>query len=415
MGIHRFWHAILLLETMLLPGCVAIPLDRLPPASSSGSATCPAIQNVVNVIGGGLNPPAPGAGLSGPAFTFLVPGAAPPGRSRFGAPGAPGAQRVQTFDDFVGTSKTRLAQLPTTIRDHEVTDAILKVMVKTSAQAQIDRANLPAPGGGPIQGLAKQQAAVSAFPVPASLSQRQLKDFADKLADLQLRPAIVPPPAPGAPGATPDNAFSTYFIAYYEGSFYDRFGQNVTKPTLSMTIPDSEIASALTALVEYIVDLVDPTPVLGDQDPDANTQDLPTSTTYYPGGKGTKQPTALTSRLANYKNIKNNQCGVTTSNVDVLKDVANAAGDRAATISGLVSQSWGGISIGLGVLGKLSIGDNQTLGTIVKTAATRLAERISYAGSYWALDSLSGAAPAPAPGGVPLAPMAPRTRDYLRF
>lgn len=42
----------------------------------------------------------------------------------------------------------------------------------------------------------------------------------------------------------------------------------------------------------------------------------------------------------------------------------------------------------IGVFGKISIDDNQMLGTIVKTAASRLAARATFAASYWALQGL---------------------------
>lgn len=388
-----------------LMGCAGLPLGRLQPPSSSSPVTCSAVQNIVDIAAGAPAPAAPGGPPSLRQFTFVLPNGGALGLR--GLPGgAPVVQNIATFDDFVSTAKSRLSYLPPKVQNHDVTDAILRIMVKTSAQAQLDRAKMPAvPGAAPIIGINEQQAAVNAFSVPAKLTLSQLKDFADKFTDQDLQPNIIPP----APGAA-INPFGTYFTDYYEGKFTDRFGQSVSKPTFSLTVPDAEIAAALIVLVEYTVDLIDPTPVLGDKDPDPTTHQFPTGTTFYPGGKkNPNEPTALTSGLAKYKNIAANTCGVTTANTAVLADVANAAGDRAATISGLVAQSWGGISIGLGVLGKLSIGDNQTLGTIVKTAATRLGSRISYAAAYWALDSVGQSQ---APGAAPTAPL---PREYLQF
>ena len=392
--------------------CTAIPLDRLqPPTASSAQSSCAATQSTVDIARS-----APGGVGVSRRFSFAVPTGR---RLPESGPGEAPVSQVASFEDFQAVAKNRLNNLPPSVRDHEVTDAIFKAMVKTSAQAQLDRAMAAdraaeaaakVPGGPPaypIIGINEEQKKVNQFGAPARLTVGQLKDFADKFSAMSLQPTI------NAPSGRP-SAFSIYFTAYYEGNFIDRFGNSVTKPEISLTIPDTEIAAALTFMLEYVADLIDPTPVLGDQDIDPKTQKFPANTTFYPGGKNTKEPTALIANLAKYKNIAKNDCGVTTANAPLLKEVANAAGDRAAAISGLVSQSWGGISFGLGVLGKFSIGDNQTVGTIVKTAATRLGSRLSYAASYWALDNVGqGQAPAAAPGGTPQPPPPPST--YLHF
>jgi hypothetical protein len=76
---------------------------------------------------------------------------------------------------------------------------------------------------------------------------------------------------------------------------------------------------------------------------------------------------------------------VTVKTVGLIKDLADAAGDRAAALGGLVAETPGGIEIGLGVLGKVSIGDNKTLSMIAKTAAARIATRATFAAGYWSL------------------------------
>jgi hypothetical protein len=410
-GIHKA--SLPMIAGVVLVGCTGIPLARLQPTSSAVPATCPTIDNLVPIVGGVLAPP----GAPPQTLGFVVPGGVPVGSpAPSAAPGGaiPAVQKVRNFSDLVATGKARLANLPQEVQGDDVTDAIFRVIIKTSAQAQINRAKIgaSAPGTAPA-GLDEQQAAVNDFAVPTNITQRQLRTFADKLVDKGLQPNIIAAAAPGAPDASQPptqkpNALAAYFTAYYKGDFYDRFSQSVSKPSLSTTIPDTEIAAALTVLIEYIADLVDPTPVLGNTDmPVATPTQAPgaaggaaSATTFYPG-ESSKEPTALSAGLATYKNIANNKCGVTIDNAKVLSAIANAAGDRAAAISGLVSQSWGGLSIGFGVLGKFSIGDNQTLGTVVKTAATRLGTRISYAASYYALDKL-GSAPsgAPPPAGV---------------
>ena len=66
----------------------------------------------------------------------------------------------------------------------------------------------------------------------------------------------------------------------------------------------------------------------------------------------------------------------------------NAASDQATVVGGLVTNTVGGISIGLGVLGKISIGDNQTLSDLAKTAASEVALRAALATSYLTLNNM---------------------------
>jgi hypothetical protein len=53
-----------------------------------------------------------------------------------------------------------------------------------------------------------------------------------------------------------DDALGYYFTALFEGKYVDRFGATLTAPTVSMTISDSEIAGALSVLVDVIMDYV---------------------------------------------------------------------------------------------------------------------------------------------------------------
>ena len=71
-----------------------------------------------------------------------------------------------------------------------------------------------------------------------------------------------------------DDALVAYLKAYYNGNFYDRLGTSISKPQLpdlsnlvsslsNFSLPDSEIVAAETVLLEFLVDNIDPTPVMG--------------------------------------------------------------------------------------------------------------------------------------------------------
>ena len=379
------WGAVFVIAVTALSGCTAINLTRLQPTLSESSA-CSTHRGLLEDT----------SRAAGERFAFVLPPAAKPtGTGSTRTIGSVSVNSESTFTGFVQAMENTKQRLPAALQDDAVTKAFFAMMVKTSAQAQINTAKALK-----IPGADKQESEVQKYAVPSRLTHGELKKFADKFFDEQLRPTLVQPSS-HAP-ARGENAFATYFFAYYEGKFFDRFGQSVQKPQLSLTIPDAEIAAALTVLLEYTVDIFDPTPVMGSSDAGG------TGTTFYPGNN-TNEPTAFAAALARYGKIGPDGCGVTTKNVKILADLANAAGDRAATLSGLVSQSTGGLGVSLGVFGKISIGDNQTLGTIIKTVASRLATRLTFAASYWALQTLSEAPSSRAPGGPDSA------QNYLRF
>jgi hypothetical protein len=66
-------------------------------------------------------------------------------------------------------------------------------------------------------------------------------------------------------------------------------------------------------------------------------------------------------------------------------EILAGASGKATAVGGLVAKTPGGTSLGLGMLGKISIGDNQTLSVMVKTGASRIALRATLASSYWTL------------------------------
>jgi hypothetical protein len=166
-------------------------------------------------------------------------------------------------------------------------------------------------------------------------------------------------------------------------------GALVSKPTLpsfsnpssfsNVSIPDSEIVNAETVMIEFMLDWIDPTPIMG------NNSDPTKATTFWPGASA-NEPTALVTGVAGYVELQSTKgCGINQTNVWVLTDLANAASDEAATVGGLIVNSTGGFSFGLGAEFKLSVGDNQTLSDLVKTAASEMALRITLATSYFTL------------------------------
>jgi hypothetical protein len=173
-------------------------------------------------------------------------------------------------------------------------------------------------------------------------------------------------------------AFVTYYSAYVNGNFVDRFGSVLPKPSFSRTVGNTEIAGTVAVLFELLLDAAADTPVWEDKG------------LYYPG-KSKKPPTAVTAGLARVEPLVtqkiSNPCGITALKAEAIQYLAQTAGNRASMLGGTVGGSFGGLHVGLGVLGKWSIGDNQTLQALVKTALNktfeRAAEKAAYDVLYW--------------------------------
>ena len=402
------------LGTLLVDGCTALNFSDMIQPATTAAATCSAkstsaaVQLYAN--------PQPQPNGEGNAFAYLLPPAIVADNDNVDLTAAPlilggfarpkATTTVSSFADYsekIETSSQRI--LPKALQGDPVVIAFTRAMIKASAQAQVAAAVAVQ-----IPQAEAQVGQIAQYQVP-SVSPNDVKAFAKNLVTTQLRPTIAPPSTNKTGKNT--NVFATYFSTFYNGKFVDRFGQTISKPNLSLPgltaangpinlsikLSDAEIGAALTVLIEYLADLVDPTPVLGSSPPGQIVSSGADATTFYPAGNKS-EPTALVAGIANYKQVSSD-CGITAKNVEVLGYVANGAGDEAQLVNGLVTQSAGGFGFSLGIFGKISIGDNQTLGTVVKTAASRAAMRIVFASSYWALESAGGETTAAHPDIMP--------------
>lgn len=377
---------------LALTGCTAIPLSRLKPPADAPSVTSCVNSNANEaarlLVQGDTSTKAP-------EFRFLIPPRRRDPQNTQDSkdtiavlshnPVMLASQQVATFKEYAAALEHIKTELPPSIQNDVVTDDIVRIMTVVTAESQLNSAFAANPKLT-TSGDVKDD--ITSYKLPRKITHGQLKAFADKFFDKEFQPNLLSLAGAEQKSDTKDAAntdvFVAYFKTYYDGKFVDRLGQAVTKPAISSTIPDSEIAAAETVLFEYIMDRLDQTPVFGDQ-PDSDK-----ATKFYPGGSSASKPTVLTvdKERIRYQQIQDSGCGVTTANICLLTGMANGAADRAATVGGLVANTPGGLSIGLGVIGKISIGDNQTLSTLVKTAASRLALRLTYAAAYWSIQNV---------------------------
>ncbi len=287
---------------------------------------------------------------------------------------------VRTFNDYVQTTKAAITGLPAEVRDDKVTLAFQHLILKSFATSRTTaylaaQRNLSVRNCAVIKTLQEE---IARYPVPETLTHRELESFATKAIGLLLRPRL-----DASTKSDQGGEFKSYFEAYYAKKFVDRFGQPVVRPEISTAFPigvaisDADIATVEVMLLEYIFDQVDPTPVFGDASSIGAID--PATTKFYPN---LSRPTfSVVNSAYNYRCIRAEGRGLTVKSLDRVVEVAKALGDRAAALGGLSFNSFGGVGLSLGLFGKVSIGDNQTLSVLAKTAVSRLAMRLSYASS----------------------------------
>jgi hypothetical protein len=395
---HCYAHAraassavLLVCAAAALGGCTAVPLGRMRPIVAPPNSTCDAGN--VRLFDG----------ESSSELHYVLPDGMPTGRFS--------VQTVTNFEQYHERVRSILRdRIPAGLQEHKVTNALADFLTSVSAEAQLQAQ--ASRGRLDSRTLANEQESIRKRSAPLKLTHREMKDFSDKLFDLSLKissasltglptdhPASIDKQDHGTARPPLDKTLVAYLSAYYKGRFTDRLSVVSPKPNISTTIPDSEIAAAETVLLEFVMDTIDPTPVMGD-DPVSSVS----STTHFYPGDSTEEPTAFATGLTKYVQIPNptsatdpSVCGITTKNSWVLKDLANGAGDQATAVGGLIANTPGGVSLGLGIIGKISIGDNQTLSTLVKTAASRVATRAALASTYWTLRNVKFNVPDPSP------------------
>lgn len=289
------------------------------------------------------------------------------------------AELARSMSLKVNTISTK--DMPQELINDKVFQALTQAAQAAASQAQRDislRAALPA------------ALSVSPTESPGGLSNGDFKKFAETLRHSMVSAPLAYGSDHTLAGTPPKNmttesrppfskAFVFYFSQYYKGKFVDRMGNKLAKPTLSRTIGNTDIAGAVEVMWELILDYKFSTPIWKD----ANSH-------YYPGNSS-DAPTALDAGLVTAITMldpkDSEHCGITPLKAEAIEYLANTASDSASSLGGLVGGSFGGLHFGLGVMGKVSIGDNQTLQTLVKTSlartASRAAEEASYRALYW--------------------------------
>jgi hypothetical protein len=211
---------------------------------------------------------------------------------------------------------------------------------------------------------------VTVAPPPKPITYADLTQFTRNVAIYALRDTGNP-----AGGAANDPFWSrlrAYYSAYYQGKFIDYFAHSVDAPKASLTIGDAEIASAVGVFVEALLDEVLQPTVWQDLDGK-----------YYPGGVANKAGPPTYLSFSNKKPVPIafaiTGCGMNVPKASALGYLAQTFATAASAETSLSIKTAGGIEVGLGVLGKLNVGDNNTLTTVLQSVLPQLIKRLTVA------------------------------------
>lgn len=252
------------------------------------------------------------------------------------------------------------AILPSELKNDAVVNHVLLHAQYVHANAQAAAKSLLKPGSNVETSVA--------VPKPAStLTHLDIDRFAKVVSNQVLR--HTPATTPSGPNNVDPfwQKLRAYYIAYYGGKFNTYFGETLDKPKVSLTISDTEIVQAATVFIELLMDEIFESPIwIG---PDKS---------YYPGGNA-NTPTSLKVSNITPPTIPAGPsgCGMNVAKADAMRYLAQAFSKAASTETGLTVKSAGSLEVGLGIVGKLSIGDNSLLTALVQGVVSEIVARLT--------------------------------------
>ncbi len=244
-----------------------------------------------------------------------------------------------------------------------VVNAALAHVQYVSANALVTARRLLSNG----QTNAQDEEYLASVPKPAAISPSDIMTFGHTVAASVLRNTGSSPDSTNALAQQFWADVKGYYTAYYKGTFVNYFSQSITQPKAQLTIDDTEISQAAGVFLEVLFDeLLTPT-VWTD------------GSKYYPGG-GSK-PTYLT--VFNAQAVKlakpDGACGMTEGKANTLNYLANTFSTAASGEVSLTVKTFGGLEVPLGIFGKLNVGDNNTLTTLVQLVVSESVKRLTVA------------------------------------
>lgn len=179
----------------------------------------------------------------------------------------------------------------------------------------------------------------------------------------------------------------TYFVAYFSDEFVDRTGGTVGRPKLGVKITNETLTGFITVGLESIYDYAMigaesiKNPVVWEvkdgkevwQTAGGKKPTLVTVTQMLKGGPvdgSTEKYPYVVEPLAD-----DTQPGISKRKLELIRLLSGYAGDISGSLSDLIVREFGGIDIGFVILGRVSVGDNDTLAKLVQTIIDITAHR----------------------------------------
>lgn len=281
---------------------------------------------------------------------------------------SPPAQEISDkFSAILATTHTNVRLIQSTLPVELTRDPVVRSVlgnVKHLSSSSIANAHLLLHGR-----MTKEDVDyVASSPKPPPIGPTDVMAFTHTVAEYTLRHTI------SAPNDEPAQApfwthLKAYYSEYYQGQFVSYFGRNpADRPRASLTIDDAEIVQAAGVFLELLFDeALQPTVWQGDDGK------------YYPGG-GTKAPTYLTVNNMPPVSIKKhpkNGCGMNVDKAVTLNYLAQSFATAATGEASLAVKTAGGLQVGLGILGKVNIGDNNTLTALLQSVVSQTVKRLT--------------------------------------
>lgn len=359
------WQSCLLSITLAAAGCTSVDMTEYSPRFVPASSSRKCVPTTTFASNGAIF-----------AEREFLEGTAPPSDLRTSAAYLNVAETFQ-LHEIKRRMSLALREMPSELENDPVVNAIVDASFIAVQQ------NLKATS------IALNVAPVSAWRSGTKLNspvfnEQMLKSFAEKIQKEMAAPSPAYNEGPiaavgptGAPSRLPSfpEAFRHYFEAYFDGNYRDRLGGEIQKPRFSSRMGNEQVADTVSVFVDLILDYSFYTPVWTDG-----------NGTYYPGATR-NIPTVMTSEIIREaeKLVLPGECGISKLKAALIGYMAQMVGHGAVLGGGLDAGTFGGWSVGLGVVGKISIGDNQTLQAMAQAVLERSFARMGEQAAYQAL------------------------------
>ena len=179
----------------------------------------------------------------------------------------------------------------------------------------------------------------------------------------------------------------TYFVAYFSDEFIDRTGGTIGRPKFGVKITNETLSGFITVGLESIYDYA----MIGaEQIKNPVVWEVKNGKEVWQTAGGKKPTLVSVTQMLKGSTVDDStvkypyvvepltddtQPGISKRKLELIRLLSGYAGDISGSLSDLVVREFGGIDIGFVILGRVSVGDNDTLAKLVQTIIDITAHR----------------------------------------